>query len=201
MNTVKKIFVIFIIAIFTLDQPFVLSVQAVHEVQTRENSYIAEELGIDTSGLNDNLTPEARDLLEENGLTVDNPEAMAEITPKDVFLYVWEEFKKSLVRPLAVLVSLLAVILISALIEGMEDSIPNKSLSKIFGVICVLISVGIISESVSGSISRAAEALNSGGTFMIGYVPVFAGITASSGGITSAVAYNMLVVLVAQVTV
>ena len=54
---------------------------------------------------------------------------------------------------------------------------------------------------MSGSINRAAEALDSGGTFMIGYVPVFAGITASSGGITSAVAYNMLVLLVAQTTV
>lgn len=201
MHFVKKIFAVIAVVIFTLYQPFVLSVQAVQGAQTRDISEVAEELGIDTGSMNENLTPEARELLEDNGLTVDNPEAMAEITPKDVFRYVWEEFKKSLVKPLAVLVSLLAVILVSALIEGMEDSIPNKSLSGIFGVICVLISVGIISESVSGSISRAAEALDSGGTFMIGYVPVFAGITASSGGVTSAVAYNMLVVLVAQVTV
>lgn len=164
-------------------------------------SDIADELGIEVGGVSENLPPEARDILEENNLTVDNTEAMTEITPKQVFAYIWEEFKKSLVRPLATLASLLAVILVAALIEGMRDSMPNKSLSKIFGVICVLISVGIISGSVSDSITRAAEALDSGGTFMIGYVPIFAGITASAGSVTSAVAYNMLVLLVAQTAV
>ncbi len=127
-------------------------------------------MGIDTGSLSDDLTPEAKDIFAENNIAADNPEAIAEITPKDVFLYIWEEFKKSLSKPLRVLSSLLAVILVAALIEGMEDSIPNKSLSKIFGVICVLISVGIIADSVSGSINRAAEALDSGGTFMIGIV-------------------------------
>lgn len=162
---------------------------------------IADELGIDVGGVSDNLTPEAKEILEENGLTVDNTDAVSEITPKKIWGYIWSEFKKSLTRPLKALASLLAVILVAALIEGMRDSIPNKGLSKIFGVICVLISVGIISEAVLGSIERAADALNSGGTFMIGYVPVFAGITASSGSVTSAAAYNMLVLLAAQTAV
>ncbi len=164
-------------------------------------SDIADELGVDLSGVNDNLTPEAKEILEENGLTVDNTDAAAEITPKKVFAYISSEFKKSLVRPLKTLASLLAVILVAALIESMQDSIPNKNLSKIFGVICVLISVGLISETVEGSIDRAADALNSGGRFMIGYVPVFAGITASSGSVTSAAAYNMLVLLAAEAAV
>lgn len=216
MNILKKISVALCAAAFMIYQPYALSVQAVREVsviqdgQTGQDSQnavrqdiseIAGELGIDTDSLSDGLTPEAKDFFAENNIAADNPEAIAEITPRDVFLYVWEEFKKSLSKPLRVLSSLLAVILVAALVEGMEDSIPNKSLSKIFGVICVLISVGIIADSVSESISRAAEALDSGGTFMIGYVPVFAGITASSGGVTSAVAYNMLVLLVAQTTV
>ncbi len=162
---------------------------------------IADELGIDVGGVSDNLTSEAKEILEENGLTVDNTNAVSEITPKKIWGYIWGEFKKSLTRPLKALASLLAVILVAALIEGMRDSIPNKGLSKIFGVICVLISVGIISEAVLGSIERAAEALDSGGTFMIGYVPVFAGITASSGSVTSAAAYNMLVLLAAQTAV
>lgn len=164
-------------------------------------SEIADELGIDVGEVSDNLTPEAKEILEENGLTVDNTEAISEITPQKIFGYIWGEFKKSLTRPLKALASLLAVILVAALIEGMRDSIPNRGLSKIFGVICVLISVGIISEAVLGSIERAAGALDSGGTFMIGYVPVFAGITASSGSVTSAAAYNMLVLFAAQTAV
>lgn len=162
---------------------------------------ISEELEIDTDSITDNLSSDVRDVMEENGITPDNTGAMTEITPKDVFGYIWQQFKLALTKPLKTLAALIGIILIAAVIECMEDSISNKSLSKIFGIICVMISVGIISDSVSESIASAANALNSGGTFMIGYVPVFAGITASSGSITSAVAYDMLVLFVAEAAI
>ena len=167
----------------------------------QQGAGISEELEIDTDSLGDNLTPEVREFVEENGFTPDNTNAMTGITPTDVIKYVWDRFRESLIKPLRVLASLMAVILVAAVIESMEDSISSKSMSKIFGVICVLVSVGIVSSSVSESISVAAAALDSGGTFMIGYVPVFAGITASSGSVTSAVAYNVLVLMVAQASV
>lgn len=167
----------------------------------QSDNNIAEELEIDTDGLEDKLTPEVRDIIEEKNLTPDNTDAMTQITPKEIFRYIWDQFRIALVKPLKIMASLLAVILVASLIESMEDSIADKSLSKIFGIICVMISVGIISTSVSESLTVASEALNSGGTFMIGYVPVFAGITASSGSVTSAVAYNMLVLLVAETAV
>ncbi|MCH5350177.1 MAG: stage III sporulation protein AE [Oscillospiraceae bacterium] len=167
----------------------------------QSDNNIAEELEIDTDGLENKLTPEVRDIIEEKNLTPDNTDAMTQITPKEIFRYIWDQFRIALVKPLKIMASLLAVILVASLIESMEDSIADKSLSKIFGIICVMISVGIISTSVSESLMVASEALNSGGTFMIGYVPVFAGITASSGSVTSAVAYNMLVLLVAETAV
>lgn len=159
---------------------------------------IAEELEIDTSRLGDSLTPEVREFIEEKNFTVDNTDAMTKITPKEVLEYVWEQFKDKLTSPLKLLASLLAVIIAASLIESVEDSFASKSTAKLFGVICVLISVGIISGAVSDSLDSAANALNDGGTFMIGYVPVFAGITASSGSVTSAVAYNLLILFVAQ---
>ncbi|MCM1328568.1 MAG: stage III sporulation protein AE [Ruminococcus sp.] len=171
------------------------------EMAAGTSTNIADELDIDTEGITENLTPEAKEFFEENGISPSDPETMTEISPKDVFSYIWEEFKSALQKPLKVFASVMAVILIAAFIESMEDSLSNKSLSKIFGVICVLISVGIISGSVSDSLKTAAEALNSGGTFMMGYVPVFAGITASSGSVTSAVSYNMLLLLVAETAV
>lgn len=179
----------------------VLAVSCLGIGVSAEEVGIAEELEIDTDSLTDNLSPDVREILDKNGLTPDNTGAMTEITPKDVFRYIWEQFRLSLTKPLRILASLMAVILVAAVIEGMEESIANKSLSKIFGVICVMISVGIISSSVSESIGSAAKALDSGGNFMIGYVPIFAGITASSGSITSAVAYNMLVIFVAEAAV
>lgn len=136
MDIVKIFFSALCAAAFMLYQPCALSVQAVQDIQTvntesigqdrqesarQDISEIAGELGIDTGSLSDELTPEAKDFFAENNIAADNPEAIAEITPKDVFIYVWEEFKKSLSKPLTVLSSLLAVILVAALIEGMED--------------------------------------------------------------------------------
>ncbi len=168
------------------------------KVCAQEQTVLIDELGIDTQSIDDNLTPEAKSFIEENNLSVENTEAMTEITPMEVLTYIWDIFRDKLTKPLRILASLLAVMLISVIVNSTEDSLSNKSMSGMFGVISVLISVGIISDSVSECINTASEALNSGSRFMIGYVPVFAGITASSGSITSAAAYNLLVILVSQ---
>ena len=199
----KKItgIILIITMLFTFFSDMTVCADEAGEAYRNGGAGLSEELGIDTDSLGDNLTPEVREFVDENGLTPDNTEAMTGISPIDMIKYVWNEFRGSLIRPVRVLASLMAVILVAAVIESMEDSISSKPMSKIFGVICVLVSVGIVSSSVSESISTAAEALNSGGTFMLGYVPVFAGITASSGSVTSAVAYNILVLMVAEASV
>ena len=93
---------------------------------------ISEELGIDTNSLKDNLPPAAREFVNENGISPDNTEAITGISPMDVVKYVWSEFKGSLIRPIRVLASLMAVILVAAVIESMEYIISIKSMSKIF---------------------------------------------------------------------
>lgn len=191
----KKFFLVFLSALL-----FTAFAEITVSAESGINN-IADELDINTEGIDEGLTPEVKEFFEEKNISPDDPEAMTEITPKDVFKYVWEQFGTALKKPFKVFASIMAVILIAAFIESMEDSLSNRSLSKIFGVICVLISVGIISETISESLKTAAEALNSGGMFMMGYVPVFAGITASSGSVTSAVSYNMLLLLVAETAV
>lgn len=185
----KILFVLIVTIAFTLC-PF--------KVYAEEQTNLIDELGIDTQSIDVNLTPEAKSFVEENNLSVENTEAMTEITPMEVLTYIWDIFRDKLTKPLRILASLLAVMLISVIVNSTEDSLSNKSMSGMFGVISVLISVGIISDSVSECINTASEALGSGSRFMIGYVPVFAGITASSGSITSAAAYNLLVILVSQ---
>ncbi len=186
----KKIICIFVFTVIYMLSPL--------RVYAKEQVDITTELGIDTQSIDDNLTPEARQFINDNKISVENTDAMIEITPSEVFVYIWDTFREKLIKPLKILISLLAVMLISILVNNMEDSLSNKSISGMFGVISVLISVGLISSSVSDCINTASEVLSSGSQFMIGYVPVFAGITASSGSITSATAYNLLVILVSQ---
>lgn len=188
----KKIICVFIFVIVIMLFPL--------KVYAQEQSDITNELGIDTTTIDDGITPEVKSFIDEKNISVENTEAMTEITPMEVLVYIWDTFKEKLTKPLQILASLLAIMLISVIVNSMEDSLSNKSISGMFGVISVMISVGIISSSVSSCIDTASEALTSGSRFMIGYVPVFAGITASSGSVTSATAYNLLVILVSQGT-
>lgn len=186
----KKIASIVLVIMALLFFPF--------KAYAQEETVLTDELGIDTGMIYDNLTPEAKDFIDEKNLSVENTEAMTEITPQEVLVYIWDTFKDKLTKPLKILASLLSVMLISVIVNSTEDSLSSKSMSGMFGVISVLISVGIISDSVSECINTASEALTSGSRFMVGYVPVFAGITASSGSVTSAAAYNMLVIMISQ---
>lgn len=167
-------------------------------VYAQEHVDITNELGIDTTTIDEGITPEVKNFIDEKNISVENTEVMTEITPTEVLVYIWDTFKGKISEPLQILASLLAIMLLSVIVNSMEDSLSNKSTSGMFGTISVLISVGIISSSVSSCIDTASETLISGSRFMIGYVPVFAGITASSGSITSATAYNLLVILVSE---
>lgn len=168
------------------------------KARAQEQTSITDELGIDTEIVDDSIPPEVKNFIDEKNISVENTDTMTEITPLEVLAYIWDIFKDNLTKPLQILASLLAIMLISVIVNNMEDSLSNKSTSGMFGVISVLISVGLISDSVSSCIDTASETLTSGSQFMIGYVPVFAGITASSGSVTSATAYNLLVILVSQ---
>lgn len=168
------------------------------KVCAQEQVSITDELGIDTEIVDDSIPPEVKSFIDEKNISVEKTDTMTEITPLEVLAYIWDIFKENLKKPLQILASLLAIMLISVIVNNMEDTLSNKSTSGMFGVISVLISVGLISSSVSSCIDTASETLTSGSQFMIGYVPVFAGITASSGSVTSATAYNLLVILVSQ---
>jgi stage III sporulation protein AE len=166
-----------------------------------EQDELLEEIGVDTEGLNDNLPDSVNDYLEENDLSVKNTEKMTSITPKDVFAYVWEQFKIRISLPLKTLAGIIGVILISSLAGSLSDTITDKSLTKVYNIISVIIAVNVICAPVSECIADAADTLNSGGEFMIGYIPVFTGITASAGNVTSAMSYSAVIIMASEAAV
>ncbi len=194
----KKIIIALLILII---YPICFNLNVNAEFYHDDISNTADELNIDTSGINDNLTPEVRDFIDEHDLTIDNTDEMVKITPKEVFAYVIDQFKLKLISPMKTLAILLAVILVCSVIDGMGDTIANKSTTQIYGIISVLVAVSLIIEPLTSCIFTVTGALNDGGVFMLGYIPVFASITASAGNVTSAVSYNMIVVMISEAAV
>ena len=109
-----------------------------------------------------------------------------------------EEVKAKLDYPLKLLVMLFAVIIAGSVTENFGSCIENKSVSGVYGTVCVLIAVGIISDPIIKCVKTASDTLYSGSEFVTSYIPVFSGIMASSGCVTSAAAYSAVMVAFAE---
>jgi len=153
------------------------------------------------SGVENISLPEsAGDFADKNGINVSEPEKMLEITPKMVFDYILDGLKNKLLNPLKVLGKLFSVILLASLIAGMGDTVSSKGMSKVYGIISTLICVGIISEPVCSCIQSVSDTLICGGNFMVSYVPVFSGLVAASGNISSAGSYSVIIFAVCEIS-
>ena len=158
----------------------------------------ASEIGIDVSSLNENIPPDAEDMIADNGISADNVDAVKDISPADVIKYMLGEAKAKLDYPLKLLVMLFAVIIAGSVAENFGSCIENKSVSSVYGTVCVLIAVGITSDPIIKCVKTASDTLYSGSDFVTSYIPVFSGIMASSGCVTSAAAYSAVMVIFSE---
>lgn len=158
----------------------------------------ASEIGIDVSSLNENIPPDAEDMIADNGISADNVDAVKDISPADVIKYMLGEAKAKLDYPLKLLVMLFAVIIAGSVAENFGSCIENKSVSSVYGMVCVLIAVGITSDPIIKCVKTASDTLYSGSDFVTSYIPVFSGIMASSGCVTSAAAYSAVMVIFSE---
>ena len=168
------------------------------DVNVRE---VSDELGVDIESIENGISAEVRHKLSENNITPDNTDGLVSITAADVFKYISNEIKNKISYPLKLFSVLICIIVVNAAVNGFSDCLSNKSLEKIYNMVTVLIVVSVISEPVEDIVSLASDTLTSGAEFMMCYIPVFSGIVASSGSVTSAAAYNAALMMVAEATV
>lgn len=158
----------------------------------------ASEIGVDISTLDENVPPDAENVIADNGISADNTDAVKNISPSDVIKYMLGQVRTKLNYPLKLLVMLFAVIIAGSLTENFGSCIENKSVSNVYSTVCVLIAVGIISDPIVKCVKTASDTLYSGSDFVTSYIPVFSGIMASSGCLTSAAAYSAVMVVFAE---
>lgn len=143
----------------------------------------------------------AESFIANNNISVSDPTGILEITPEMVFRHMWESFSDKLASPLRMLGMLLIVIILTAVVNSMGDTVSKDGMEKIYQTVSLLIVVSVISGPIADSINITVETLNCGGDFMVSYIPVFTGVLAASGGITSAASYNIIVITVSQIFV
>lgn len=192
-----KRIIIFFTAFFLF---FILSDIKVYASEINMQS-VADELQIETDGLDNNIDNDVKAILEENNITAENTEGISAVTPMMVMEYIVEQIRDKLNKPLKDFMRMMCMIIVCAVTMNFGDSLSNKSLEKIYGIVSAMLAISVVTSSISSCVSITSETLYSGANFMMGYIPVFAGITASSGCLTAAASYSTVLLLIAEVTV
>jgi stage III sporulation protein AE len=150
----------------------------------------------------DALPETVRHFMHENTITPDNAGALS-LSPFAVIRGMWDILMLEMSRPLRMLAALTGVILLCAVVETLRDgSDSNKSTGKAsdaFGIVGVLAGAGLMVMYVSDILVRAAATLHSGGIFLMTFVPVFAGVMAIAGQLTTASVFATSVITAGQV--
>ena len=88
--------------------------------------------------------------------------------------------------------TLIFVIVITAVLKSAGSGIFENS-ADIFGTVSVLTAVTVIAPPLFDVLGNTVTAVETGGSFIAVFIPVFAGITAAMGGVTSAGIYDIAV--------
>ena len=114
-----------------------------------------------------------------------SPRGMADMvdsfTPQTFLGKVWNSFQENLRAPMRLLVSLAGVLVLCALLDSFGSSFSSGSVETVFGVVVTVFISSIIINPLVGCIVEAREVIRDFGTFILAFIPAFAGVVTASG--------------------
>ena len=185
----KRIFIILTVVFILI----LLTITALAE----DNKTLYEQQ-YNSSGLEEteNLLPkEVTQGLDSLGVDISDPQSLGNIDIKNVFKIVWEFLSTGAKKPLKIITAILGLILIFAAGEGLVTETPGSAFYMIICFGATLIMLEPAFEMVKG-VEVAVKGIT---TFMLTFVPVYGGIMASSGLVSSAGGFSSLLLLATEV--
>ncbi|NLG93597.1 MAG: stage III sporulation protein AE [Clostridiales bacterium] len=145
------------------------------------------------------LPEETRKALENLGIENADWKSISSITPQNFFEQILSVAAGKTGAPFKAAVSVVSVMLLCALLNGMKLSFGEKALGGVIGMVATLcISIIVINPIVS-CIANAATVIRAAAGFLLACVPVLAGIMVAAGQPASASSYNLLMVAAGNV--
>lgn len=145
--------------------------------------------------LEDALPKDSKEFLKENGINAGENDWVGKMGVSEVLKFLLDGAKKKLTTPFSVAMLILAVVLISGILNAHQSSI--SSITASFAVTAA--SAAIITAPLLSVINSAVEVLQSVSVFMTAFVPVFAVIVAVNGQAATSVSMSGLLLGATQV--
>lgn len=158
------------------------------------NINAAEAYDFGQTDISNALPPEADEILDE--LNATPAKAGTDITAESVFGVIWDTIIENAPKPLAMLASVIAVVILCSVTDSLHDG--GNMLSGTFGTVGVLACSGIICTSFAAVMESSKTAIEALSAFLAVYIPSFAGIMAASGETATAAAYNATITAATQ---
>lgn len=149
--------------------------------------------------LKDSLPKETEKYMKDIGFEDIDIKAISNLSPERIFAEVYKIAKQNSPIIFRSISTVFAVILLSAIVNGLKLSIGNSSLTnvvEIIGVLCICLA--IVNPIVS-TINSAGDVIKGSSKFLLCYVPVIAGIMIASGGVAVASSFSMLMLSAGEV--
>lgn len=143
-----------------------------------------EQLLWESSGAEEleNLVPDqAREILRESGLSQMDSAAVLEMDGKGFLKGIFDSLWDKIWEPVRMFASMTAVVLLAALMGSMSQGLQDRSLSGIYQLISVLCISGMVVGPLMDAIRHTSGLIQQVSQFLLGFVPVYAGIISVSG--------------------
>ena len=151
-----------------------------------------------TDELYDTVPNEAKDFIDSNGITADGS-GITELTLENVFDLIVKLILENIKQPSIMLMSLLAVIILTSLLNGLGNMSSGTSSAQIFSVVSALTTTIIISSYLSNALDGINNSVSSASDFMLTYIPVLAGVIAIGGHASTAAVFSSVMMVSIEV--
>lgn len=155
------------------------------------NSFAMSE---DFDRLYDTLPEDAKKIIEDSGVTPEN-NGLADFDVVEILNGILGSVTDNIEKPIRMFGSILAVIILSALVEGLSGASVGNRLAQVISVVSAITSVVIISAYIAESIDSIKGIITASSDFMLAYVPVLAGVLSVSGHVSSASVFSSVSVV------
>lgn len=139
--------------------------------------------------LKNSLSDEAKAFFEENGLDISKSDWVNTLTSENVFKHIWSFLTKGAVRPVKSGVAILGIIMVTSAVTSFGADEKRFTVAIYAGTLAV---TAIIASDVWSAVSVAVDAVKGCSTFMLSFIPIFAGVVALSGATVTSVSMSAL---------
>ena len=182
---------IFIIVFFFL---FLPSVFAAEEPKGVEELYKEQAKISGADQLEDGLPNETKNALDRLGIEGIDWNSFSSLTPDKIFSEIVVQVKNQSPAPFQAMTTVLAIMLLSALLDSMKLSFGDRPLSGMIGVISTLCICASIVIPIVGCIGHMSTIIQNAANFMLLFVPVMTGIMIAGGQAVAASSYHVRMV-------